>query len=495
MRQLRDYPDSDLRIFERPILPDSKLISTVHLIGVCGIGMGSLAGLFKEAGYSVTGSDKAAYPPMNHRLAELGIPIIEGFAEENLSPLPDLVIVGNACTPTHVEAAYARDHRLVQASFPEALARYFIQDRNSIVVAGTHGKTTTTSMLTHVFKTAGLDPGFLIGGIMNDGGKSFSTGSGDYFLVEGDEYDSSYFDKRPKFLHYQPRAAIVTSVEFDHADIYSNHEEYQDAFREFIRLIPADGLLALNVDDPATLELAEIATSSVVTYGLNNASLTVRNVIASRDGQSFEVVSDGQILGTFELSMSGRHNLQNALAVVAIALDTEIPLEVIKSGLKSFLGVQRRQQILGEQGGVIVIDDFAHHPTAVGATIESIRERFPERRIVAVFEPRSNSSRRKVFENGYAEALSHADAAFLCSPPFRHNDDVTNFMSIDTVLASLHRSGIHGFSAESADSLLEPLLEFLAPGDVALVMSNGGFGNIHRRILASLQGDDQESSL
>ncbi|GMQ81079.1 MAG: Mur ligase family protein [Rhodothermia bacterium] len=490
MRQLSDYPDADLRVFERPLLPDPKSIDSVHLIGICGTGMGSLAGLFKEAGFSVRGSDAAAYPPMNERLAAFGIPIVEGYKEENLSPPPDLVIVGNACTPTHIEAAFAREHNLVQASFPEALARYFIEGRHSIVVAGTHGKTTTTSMLTHVFHAASLDPGFLIGGIMNDGGKSFSTGSDDYFLVEGDEYDSSYFDKRPKFLHYQPRGAIVTSVEFDHADIYRNQEEYQDAFREFVRLVPTDGVLALNADDLSTLELANIATSPIVYYGLNNASLTAKNVTTSRRGQTFDLVNNGKNLGPIELSMSGRHNLQNALAVAAIALDSEIPLRAIQLGLKSFSGVQRRQQILGEEGGVIVIDDFAHHPTAVGATIQSVHERFPDHRIVAIFEPRSNSSRRKVFENGYAEALSQADAAFLCSPPFRHNDDVSNFMSIETVLESLNRSGVHGQSAESADALFDPLLEFLSPGDVALVMSNGGFGNIHRRLLQSLQENE-----
>ena len=331
MRKLSDYPDADLRIFERPLIPDPKSINSIHLIGICGTGMGSLAGLFKEAGFSVRGSDAAVFPPMNKRLALLGIPIVEGYKEANLSPPPDLVIVGNACMPTHIEAAFAREHKLVQASFPEALARFFIEGRHSIVVAGTHGKTTTTSMLAHVFHTASVDPGFLIGGIMNDGGKSFSTGSGHYFLVEGDEYDSSYFDKRPKFLHYQPKYAVVTSVEFDHADIYQNHEEYLAAFREFVGLIPADGMLALNADDPATVELTDIARSSIVTYGLNNASLTARNVATSRDGQTFEVVNDGQSLGTFELSMSGCHNLENALAVAAIALNANIPLETFEN--------------------------------------------------------------------------------------------------------------------------------------------------------------------
>lgn len=487
MRQLSDYPDADLRIFDRPPLPDVDDLRSVYLIGICGTGMGSLAGLFSESGYDVTGSDASVYPPMSNRLVDRGIPVVEGFDPSHLTPAPDLVIVGNACTPTHVEAAEARNLGLAQASFPEALAKYFIASRHSVVVTGTHGKTTTTSMLAHVFACAGSDPGFLIGGIMNDGNRSFAIGSGKYFLVEGDEYDSAYFDKRPKFVHYKPKSAIVTSVEFDHADIYRDWDEYKEAFREFVSLIPDDGLLVLNADDPVVAALASASSSRIQLYGLEDASLTARNIRSSAEGQEFDLYLDGHCLGTLRLSMSGRHNLLNALAVCAIALDEKLPFDAVKKALRSFSGIQRRQQIRGEANDITVIDDFAHHPTAVRATIQAISERFPDRRIVAIFEPRSNSSRRKVFEDGYKTALVHADAVFLSTPPFRHNDDVSNFMDIDAVLDHLRQSGLHAESGRNADELLDPLLAFLRPGDVALVMSNGAFGDIHDRLLTRLE--------
>ncbi len=487
MRQLSDYPDADLRIFDRPPLPKVEDLRSVYLIGICGTGMGSLAGLFSESGYDVAGSDASVYPPMSDRLVDQGIPVFEGYDPSHLTPAPDLVIVGNACTPTHVEAAEARNQGLAQTSFPEALARYFIASRHSVVVTGTHGKTTTTSMLAHVFMCAGREPGFLIGGIMNDGNRSFAAGSGEYFLVEGDEYDSAYFDKRPKFVHYKPRSAIVTSVEFDHADIYEDWDEYVQAFREFAGLVHEDGLLVLNADDPVTANLASASSARIQLYGLEDASLTARNIRSSADGQAFDLVLDGHCLGSLQLSMSGRHNLLNALAVCAVALDEKLPFDSVKEALRSFSGIQRRQQIRGITNDITVIDDFAHHPTAVRATIQAISERFPDRRIVAIFEPRSNSSRRKVFEDGYTSALGHADAVFLSAPPFRHNDDVCNFMDIDTVLDHLRRSGLHAESGNSADDLLEPLLAFLRPGDVALVMSNGAFGDIHDRLLEKLR--------
>jgi len=458
MRQLSDFPDADLRIFDRPPLPEVGEFRSVYLIGICGTGMGSLAGLFSESGYDVTGSDASVYPPMKNRLADGGIPVVEGFDPAHLTPAPDLVIVGNACTPTHVEAAEARNLGLAQASFPEALAKYFIASRHSVVVTGTHGKTTTTSMLAHVFMCAGRDPGFLIGGIMNDGNRSFAIGSSEYFLVEGDEYDSAYFDKRPKFIHYRPKSAIVTSVEFDHADIYRDQEEYVQAFREFVRLVPDDGLLVLNGDDPVAAALASASSSRIQMYGLDEASLTAQNVHSLEVGQEFDLILNGRCLGTIQLSMSGRHNLLNALAACAIALDENIPFDVVKEALRSFSGIQRRQQVRGERNGITIIDDFAHHPTAVRATIQAISERFPGRRIVAVFEPRSNSSRRKVFEDGYKTALLHADAVFLSTPPFRHNDDVSDFMDIAAVLDHLRQNGLHTESGSSADDLLEPLL-------------------------------------
>ncbi|TDI74313.1 MAG: UDP-N-acetylmuramate--L-alanine ligase [Bacteroidetes bacterium] len=489
MKKLTDFPDVHLRIFDRPGLPDANQVSDVFLIGICGTGMGSLATLFADGGYTVSGSDKAAYPPMSETLAELGITVREGFDAENLIPAPGLVIIGNACTPTHVEASFAREQNMTQASFPEALTHYFIRDRKSIVVAGTHGKTTTTSLLVHVFKSAGIDPGYLIGGVLSDGTPNTANGSADYFLVEGDEYDSAYFDKRPKFMHYRPSSAIVTSVEFDHADIYDSIDDCKAAFEEFAALLPADGLLVLNADDDNAAELQYAGQSRICLYSTSSELLTglsARNVSPSTNGIEFELLRDGQPIGEFRLGMFGLHNLSNALAVAAIALDEDISVAHIQNAFAGFAGIQRRQEIIGEANGITVVDDFAHHPTAVRATIKACRSRWPERRIVAIFEPRSNSSRRKVFEDGYSKAFSEADAAFMIRPPFRHNDRKSDFMDIDTILARLHQQGIEAQAAPDIDDLLTRLKIYLRSGDIALIMSNGGFGNIHRRLLADL---------
>lgn len=488
MKKLSDFSDAHLRIFERPPVPAPDAIQDVYLIGICGTGMGSLAGLFQQAGYRVRGADKAAYPPMSTRLAEMGITVLEGYDPAHLSPAPDLVVVGNACVPTHPEATYARDHRLVQQSFPEALAHFFIQDRRSLVVTGTHGKTTTTGMLTHVLREANLDPGFLVGGVMTNGNVNYSVGSGPHFVVEGDEYDSAYFDKRPKFMHYRPTSAIVTSMEFDHADIYDDWEDYQEAFRAFVNTVYPDGILALCGDAPSVRALAQHTRSRVRFYGLeSDADVTAHDVQPAPGGQRFMLVADGSEQVEITLPMSGRHNLLNALAVCAIALDEGLTPQQIAQGFATFKGMKRRQEIRGEVNDVLVLDDFAHHPTAVCETIKAIRERWPERRLIAVFEPRSNSSRRKVFEPAYIEAFDRANLAFFSTPPFRHNDDAERFMDIQVVSESIARRGTPTQVYPDADRLLPALLEHVEPGDVVLIMSNGGFGGIHQRLLDALK--------
>ena len=450
--------------------------------------MGSLAGLFQMAGTQVSGADSSVYPPMSTRMAALGIPVHEGFDAAHLDSPADLIVVGNACTPTHVEAAAARERGLVQLSLPEAVSTYFIGDRKSIVIAGTHGKTTTTSLMTFTLQHAGLDPGFLVGGVMTNGGASYGVGTGPHFVIEGDEYDSAYFDKRPKFMHYRPSTAIVTTVEFDHADIYASMDDYREAFEAFVTTVPSHGMLVLNADEPEVARLAGNARARVRTYGLRatDADVTATDVVAHDGGQSFTPVVDGMPMDRIHLSMSGTHNLMNALSVLAVALDEGVELDRIGHAFRAFEGIQRRQQVRGETRGVIVVDDFAHHPTAVRATIQSARERWPDRRIVAVFEPRSNSSRRKVFEAGYSEAFLEAHAAFLSTPPFRHNDDPSNFMDVDSVLAALSAAGLDTFKAPDADALLPMLVRYLKPGDVALIMSNGAFGGIHGRLLEGL---------
>lgn len=488
MKKLTDFADAHLRIFDRPPVPESTSIRDVYLIGICGTGMGSLAGLLQQAGHDVRGADKAAWPPMSTRLAAMGIPVLEGYDATHLDPAPDLVIVGNACVPTHPEAAFAREQGLVQLSLPEALAHFFLQHRRSLVVAGTHGKTTTTGMLTHVLREAQLDPGFLVGGVMVNGTISYSVGNGPHFVVEGDEYDSAYFDKRPKFLHYLPQSAIITSMEFDHADIYSDWDDYREAFQLFAGTVAADGLLALNGDDPEVRALAEHALSDVQFFGLDATNnITAQDARPVDGGQRFTLVVNGDATQEIFLPMSGRHNRMNALAVSTVALREGLTPADIAQGFATFKGMKRRQEIRGEVDDVIVVDDFAHHPTAVRETVRASHERWPDRRLIAVFEPRSNSSRRKVFESAYAQAFDQADHVFITTPPFRHNDDRSRFLDVHVVIDTINTRGIPASTFPNADALLQPLGATVQPGDVVLIMSNGSFGGIHEKLLNLLK--------
>ena len=486
MKRLRDFADARLRIFDRPAAPAPDAVRSVHLIGICGAGMGSLAGLLQEAGYAVQGSDERYYPPMSARIAEAGITLFEGYDARHLDPAPDLVIVGNACTPTHPEAAYAREQGLAQLSLPEALAHFFLRDRKPLVMAGTHGKTTTTGMLVHVLQRAGLDPGFLVGGLPASGGASCAIGSGPHFVVEGDEYDSAYFDKRPKMMHYRPAAAVVASMEFDHADIYESWEEYREAFREFAALVDPGGLLALHGDDPDVRALADHTRARVTTIGLGDGDVVARDARAAPGGQRFTLRAYGRDQTEIFLPMSGRHNLLNALGVCAIALEEGVAPAQLARGFASFPGMKQRQEVLAEAGGVLVVDDFAHHPTAVRETVRAIAERWPDRRIVAVFEPRSNSSRRKIFEEPYGQAFDQADRVFISAPPVRHNDAAGDLLDADRVGELLRARGAQAIVRPDAEAILPPLLDALRPGDVALIMSNGSFDGLHARLIEAL---------
>ena len=481
-------PDADLRRFDRPEVPPPSALDDVYLIGICGTGMGALAGLFKEAGYDVRGADDGVYPPMSTHLAERSIPVLEGYDPAHLDPPPDLTVVGNACTPTHPEATYARDERLVQQSFPEALAHCFLTDaRRPLVVTGTHGKTTTTGLLTHLLERAGLAPGYLVGGVRQDGGGSYALGSDPPFVVEGDEYDSAYFDKRPKFMHYRPRHAVVTSVEFDHADIFADPADYRGAFESFVGLLDPDGLLALCGDDPDVRALAGHTDATVRTYGLDDANdARAAGCTATPDGLRFALHLDGRRTEAM-LPMHGRHNVQNALAAALLARREGASLSQIVDGLASFEGMKRRQEVRGQPHDVLVLDDFAHHPTAVQSTIEAVRAGHPNRRLVTVFEPRSNSSRRKIFEGPYGRAFDAADAAFLKAPPVRHNDDEATMLDPDAVVHAIEDRGTPARAFEEVDALLPALVDTLRPGDVALLMSNGSFDGLPERLVDELE--------
>ncbi|HET6568289.1 MAG TPA: UDP-N-acetylmuramate:L-alanyl-gamma-D-glutamyl-meso-diaminopimelate ligase [Rhodothermales bacterium] len=489
MKSLRDLPDAELRIFERALVPPKEDIRTIYLIGICGTGMGSLAGLLQQAGYEVSGSDEAAYPPMSTRLGEMGVHLYEGYDPAHLEPAPDLVVVGNSCTPQHPEAAYAREQGLPQLSMPEALAHFFMRDRRTLVVAGTHGKTTTTGMLVHVMRHAGLDPGFLVGGVMVNGNVSYDVGSDKYFVVEGDEYDSAYFDKRPKFMHYAPTSAIITSMEFDHADIYDDWDDYREAFRAFAGTVSPDGILALYGDDPEVRALKDWTRTNARYYGIegDDDQLSAADVTRVSGGQEFVLVADGERRCKIFLPMSGRHNLRNALGVCAIALSEGVAPVTIAEGFATFEGLKRRQEIRGEAGGVLVIDDFAHHPTAVKETIRAVADRWPDRRLVAVFEPRSNSSRRKVFEAAYADSFEGASLVFLSAPPLRHNDRADDLLDPNNVVQKVRAHSHEAWSFQNADELLPRLLEHAREGDVVLIMSNGSFGGIHDKLLHALR--------
>lgn len=481
-------PDAHLRIFDRPAVPPPTAIRDIYLIGICGTGMGSLAGLLKAAGYNVRGADQNVYPPMSTRLANDGIPVLQGYDPAHLAPPPDLVIVGNACTPTHPEAAYAREHGLVQQSFPEALGHFFLKNRRSLVIAGTHGKTSTTGLVTHMLEAAGKDPGFLIGGVMQGRDTSYRVGSGPHFVVEGDEYDSAYFDKQPKFLHYQPQSAIVTSMELDHTDIYANWEVYQAAFRKFAGLLPADGSLVLCGDHAPVAALSSHTAAQVITYGIHaDHYVSAINVTTDEAGQHFTLTIGGKAVTKLLLPMHGAHNLTNALGACALLYAEGIEPSAYAAGLAAYRGMKRRQEVRAIVNDIVIIDDFAHHPTAVKETIAAIKRAYPHRRILAIFEPRSNTSRRKDFQDRYVAAFAKADAVMISSPPFRHNDDASNFMDVELLMQDIRNLGIEANAYEDAAGILPDLAARAAPGDVVLIMSNGGFGGIHNKLIERLK--------
>ena len=480
--------------------PDVDLarVRRIHLLGVGGTGMGAFAGLLKQAGYEVTGSDEAVYPPMSELLASWGIPAFVGYRPENLDQVrPDLVIVGNVIRRVNPEATAVRERALPQLSFPQALGEIFLAQRQPCVVLGTHGKTTTSALLTHLLACAGLDPSALIGGVaLNLAanasepsaplGSNFRVGRGRPFVVEGDEYDTAYFDKGPKFLHYRPEVAILTSVEFDHADIYRDLAHYESAFARFVALLPPHGHLAVSAAYPNALALARAAACPVESYGLTAGDLQARDLAFDERGAHFTAVLKGRELARWTLSVWGRHNVENALGAASTCLHLGVPPDAIGAGLSTFLGVRRRQQLLGEPDGIAVVDDFAHHPTAVRETLAAVRARFPGRRVLALFEPRSNTSRRNIHQDAYAHAFAGAALALLATPHRAAQIDEGERLDPSKLAQEIAASGIPARHMESADAILAATLAEAKPGDVVLVMSNGAFGGLCQKLVAAL---------
>jgi len=452
--------------------------------------MGSLAGLLREAGHAVRGSDEAVYPPMSTMLAERGIQVLNGYRADHLSDRPDLVVVGNVASRSNAEAVAAVELGLPCLSMPQAISRLFLEGRHPIVVTGTHGKTTTAALMAWLLQSAGRRPSFLVGGVLRNFDRSFGLGTGDDFVIEGDEYETSYFDKGPKFMHYRPRTAILTSVEFDHAEMFASLDAVKAAFRGFVGLIPPDGRLIHCHDDPNVQEV--VASSSACareSYGTDDGARWRGSILGvDAEGMDVTVMRDGRLFGTFRSLLSGVQNLRNILAVTAAAHARGLGSSEIGEGLRSFAGVRRRQEVRGTVGGIVVMDDFAHHPTAVRLTLEGLRRRYRDRRLWAVFEPRTNTSRRSVFQQEYAVSFDAADRVIVAAVDHPERAPDGQRFSPELLVADLKARGRDAAFLPSVPEIVKRLVRDARSGDVIVVMSNGSFGGIHGRLLEGLPG-------
>ena len=473
------------------LLPENNRIpenvNTIHLIAVCGTAMGALACMLKDRGFQVSGSDTNIYPPMSRFLQEKGIAVKAGFDASNLAHRPDLVVVGNAISRDNPEAVAAGQMGLLYCSMPQAVNRFAAAGKRQILVAGTHGKTTTSSLLAWILHFAARDPSFIIGGLLSNFGSNYRTGNGDCIVLEADEYDTAFFDKGPKFLHYTPEAAILTSIEFDHADIYRDLEHVRQAFGKFIRSIPPSSLLVHIDDDANVADLTTPAVCQRQTYGLQSDSdWQLGEIVVDPPATTFHVARNGKPYGAFKTRMIGRHNLKNILSAIAVADYLEVAPEVIAEALERFSGIKRRQEIRGEKGGIIVMDDFAHHPTAVRETLGAVKTHFKKNRIIAVFEPRTHSSMRSVFQTEYVSVFDPADRVLIRKPSQLKKVPEKERLSSRQLVADLKARGLDATHFEDTDAIIDDLTRSSRSGDVILIMSNGGFDNIHERLLKSL---------
>jgi UDP-N-acetylmuramate: L-alanyl-gamma-D-glutamyl-meso-diaminopimelate ligase len=466
----------------------------VHLIGVCGTGMGSLAGLLRKAGHDVSGSDSAFYPPMGDALRRWGIETHQGFDPAHLTPRPDLVVVGNVCRPNNPEARAAIDGGMKYTSLPKALNELCLRGRRSFVIAGTHGKTTTTALTAHLLDALGAQPGFLIGGIPLGFSESFRFApEGAPFVVEGDEYDSAFFEKTPKFWHYDPEVAILQAIEHDHADIYPDMASYRAAFTGFVERIPAHGLLVANAADPEVRAIAARAHCRVAYYALDNedtGDVTPEWIAApvglSGELAAFDLFAAGSACGRLMTPLFGAANLRNTLAsIVLCALATDAKIHRLTQALATFAGVKRRQELRGVAAGVRVYDDFAHHPTAVLETLRGFRERNPEGKLLALFEPRSATASRRMHQEAYASAFAPADITLL-APVGRLEIPESERLDTTALAAAISGGSKQAEAVENIDAIIARAVELAEPGDTIVAMSNGAFGNVHDRLLCAL---------
>ncbi|RPI00408.1 MAG: UDP-N-acetylmuramate:L-alanyl-gamma-D-glutamyl-meso-diaminopimelate ligase [Calditrichaeota bacterium] len=457
----------------------------IYFLAICGTAMASLAAMLKAKGYSVYGVDEGVYPPMSDFLAEQAISAFEGFDAAHLDPAPDLVVVGNAISRGNVEIEEILDRHIHYISLPDALREFIIRGKRSIVVTGTHGKTTTTSLLSHIFETAGRSPSFFIGGIPNNFKRGFQLGAGDDIIIEGDEYDSAFFDKAAKFLRYMPDIGVINAVEYDHADIYSSIEEIKLAFRRFVNLIPRNGLLAACADDANVMQVVQKAFCPVVTFGLTGADWHAEELTTTEEGMSFNVLNHSRFVQRISTSLVGNHHVRNILACHVVADAVGIAPSAVQQALSSFAGVKRRLEFKGMVRGIKIYDDFGHHPTAVRETLAACRAQHPGKQIWAFYEPRSATSRRNVFQNEFVDAFNEADVVLIA--PVHRPDKAPQDQLFSTHLLAeeLKKKG-----KTSATMDIKGMVDFARQhaqdSDIIVTFSNGPFGNIHQILLNSL---------
>jgi UDP-N-acetylmuramate: L-alanyl-gamma-D-glutamyl-meso-diaminopimelate ligase len=460
----------------------SSEIKSVHFTGIGGTAMASAAAAMQDRGFAVTGSDQNVYPPMSTFLAGKQIEVMNGYAERNLAHKPDLVVIGNAISRGNPEAEFVLDHKLRYCSLPELLKEFFIRGKRSIVVAGTHGKTTTTALLAWVFEHNKLNPGFLLGGIPNNLGQGARFTDSEWFIIEGDEYDTAFFDKRSKFVHYQPEVGIINNLEFDHADIFENLDAIKKTFSHFIRIIPRNGLLLVNGDDANLAPLLNVTHCPVKRFGLGeDNAVHAFNIRYGPTASEFEIPSF-----KFHLNLIGEFNVRNALAVVACAKHCGLKNHQIQSAFETFKGVKRRMEVRGIAGGVTLIDDFGHHPTAIRETLAALRVKYPAQKIWALFEPRSNTTRRNVFQTDLVGAFGRADAVVVSQVARLEQIAPEERLNPEKLMQDLKASGRDATYLPDADSIVAHVAKNVQGGDIVVVFSNGGFGGIHAKLLERL---------
>ncbi len=478
-----------------PHVESATSAKRIYLIGICGTAMASLAGMLQKRGLEIAGSDENVYPPMSTYLEGLGIPILEGYTSEHLETFrPDLVIIGNAIARTNAEAAAVLERDLPYMSMPEAIYQLFIRGKHSVVVTGTHGKTTTTSLMAWLLEAADRDPSYVVGGIPVNFGHNFKLGDGEHFVIEGDEYNTAFFDKGPKFLHYQADSLIINNIEFDHADIYENLDSIIEAFRQAVKALGSDDRVIANGDDANVATLRGDTKAEWITFGYGEeCDVRATDISFNPEGARFKVEWRGEPWAEFTTTMSGRHNVANAIADLTVGRLLGLTAEELQKGLSSFRGIKRRMEVRGIERGVTVIDDFAHHPTAVDTTLRGARESYPGRRIWALFEPRSISAARKEFEEAYTESFSVADCVII-GPIFHKGRFETRYgldkmMDVPAMVERLSSSGTQARHQSDFDEIAATVANEAEEGDVVIVMSSGAFGGVHTKILDRLRTD------